>query len=76
MRTITEDVAGGTFNTSKETEYPPDMCQALCDVAEAIVTEQQLPLGAAQPILAKVHRDTRQLVSEYAHIPTRRQTPS
>ena len=63
----------GTFNTSKEAEYPPGMCQALCDVAEAIATEQRLPLGAAQPILAKAHRQARgrlhpQLVSEYAHI--------
>ena len=63
----------GTFNTSKKAEYPPGMCQALCDVAEAIAAEQQLPLGAAQPVLAKAHRQARgrlhpQLVSEYAHI--------
>ena len=46
----------GTFNTSKEAEYPPRMCQALCDVAEAIAAKQHLPLGAAQPVLAKAHR--------------------
>ena len=61
----------GSFNTSKEAEYPPQMCQALCDVADAIAAERQLPLGAAQPILAKAHRQARgrlhpQLISEYA----------
>ena len=39
----------GTFNTSKEAEYPPGMCQALCDVAETIAAEQRLPLWAAPP---------------------------
>ena len=63
----------GTFNTSKEAEYPAGMCQALCDVAEEIASEQQLPLGASQPILAKAHRQARgrlhpQLVSEYSHV--------
>ena len=63
----------GTFNTSKEAEYPPGMCQALCDVAESIAAQQHLPLGAAQPVLARAHRQARgrlhpQLVSEYARV--------
>ena len=70
---VHEPYPQGTFNTSKEAEYPPGMCQALCDVAEVIAAEQQLSLGASQPILAKAHRQARgrlhpQLVSEYAQV--------
>ena len=65
--------ATNEWSTAQEAAHPTPLCHALCDVFEHVAHQRQQPLGAAQPVLARAHRQPRgrlrpQVVSEYASV--------